>query len=812
MEITYGKDLLLGIATAKSCKEKKWKNVQVSWPKLVEKLSHTVKTYETMKEYLAMKKDDQDRIKDVGGFVGGELREGRRKNGYVKSRQVVTLDIDYGTPTLWDDIELLTDYALVAYSTHKHTPAKPRIRLIIPLDRPVSPEEYEAIARKLASEIGMDYFDDTTYEPTRLMFWPSTPKDIEFFYKFLDQPILSADKVLASYPDWKDVSYWPESSRVNKLRDKSKDKQGDPLSKEGLIGAFCRTYTIEAAINKFIPEEYQSAGPGRFTYSKGSTYGGLVVYDDKFAYSNHSTDPTGGTLCNAFDLVRIHKFHDLDEEAKEGTPTSKLPSWKAMVDLVRNDDEVKTTIAQERSKEMDEDFSSPLEENAPESKDMAPDDNDEEWVKDLSYNKQGMVESTLENILLILRHDKRLKGLGRLNTFSGRMELLNSKLPWSHDDYWSDTDSAGLRWYLETLYGIESRQKIDDAVRLVFEEKKYHPVREYLEKLEWDGTKRAETILIDYLGAEDTPYVREVTRKVLVAAVTRVYEPGYKFDYMLTIVGRQGIGKSYLWNKLGGAWFSDTLTDIKGKEAYEALDGVWIMEMGELSALKKQEREAIKQYLSKREDTYRKAFERYVTVNKRQCIFIGTTNDESFLNDATGNRRFWVVDTNEANRKLTVWDDLTDEVRDQIWAEVHELYKGKKESINALSREASEIALAKQEEHSLDSGLMGLIEEYLETPITKDWKDKTIPERVQYYNATREFKVEMTDASHIKRDTVCVMEIWVECLGRDKSDLKTASSVEIRNCIANIEGWSKVAEPTPRRCGPYGNQRVFKRL
>ena len=800
MILKNGSRFELSIAIGKSRKETRWKNIVITWQELVNRLSETVKTYETYNDYISMKKDEQAQIKDVGGFVGGELRNGTRKNEFVKNRSIVTLDIDYGTPDLWNDIESLTTYALVAYGTHKYTEKTPRIRLVIPLNRKVSPEEYEAIARKLASEIGMDYFDDTTYEPARLMFWPSTPKDINYFYRVLDNPILDADSVLAKYPDWKDTSYWPESSRSEKVRAKTADKQGDPLEKEGLIGAFCRTYSIQEAIEKFIPNEYVEAGKGRYTYVKGSTYGGLVIYQDKFAYSNHSTDPTGGMLCNAFDLVRIHKFHDEDAEAKEGTPVNKLPSWNMMMDLVRTDKEVRVTIAKERQSEAAKEF-------APQDEEITPEEElDTKWMESLTVGKNGIIETTRNNLILILKNDPRLNGLGKLNLFNGRY-IVTSKLPWvRNSECWTDVDDAGLMWYVEEAYSIEGKQKILDAKNLVFNERAYHPVKEYLNSLKWDGKPRVESLFCDYLGADRNEYTYEITRKTLAAAVARIFNPGCKFDFMLTLVGPQGIGKSMLLARLGGEWFSDTLTDVKGKESYEALDGVWIMEMGELTALKRSERETIKQYISKQVDTYRKAYERNVTVNKRQCIFIGTTNDNEFLNDSTGGRRFWVIDTHIEQRVKKVWDDFTDEERDQVWAEAVQIYR-KGESINGLSDETLRMAQDLQQSHSEDNDMLGLIEVYLNTPIPSNWDKLSIPERTQWINATDEFRDTSNKDDLKARTRISAIEVWCECLQQNKALITKAKSREINECLSRISGWESTKGT--KKFGPYGVQRGF---
>ena len=182
---------------------------------LVEKLSQTTRTPETYAEYKKMSKTDRDRIKDVGGFVGGSLKEGRRKAENVQNRTLLTLDLDYVDGDIWSSIELLYDFSVCMYSTHTHAPDNQRLRLVIPLARPALPDEYQAIARMIANDIGIDQFDDTTYEPCRLMYWPSTSSDGEYVFKVQDLEWLNPDEVLSRYAfGWQDVSYWPESSRA----------------------------------------------------------------------------------------------------------------------------------------------------------------------------------------------------------------------------------------------------------------------------------------------------------------------------------------------------------------------------------------------------------------------------------------------------------------------------------------------------------------------------------------------------------------------------------------------------------------------
>lgn len=797
MKLKYDKEL--NIATTKSRYDKKYKNTKIKYSELLDKLKEPTRTYELYKDYLKMTKDRQGQIKDVGGFVGGILKDGFRKNENVESRSLLTLDIDYAQQDTWEDIEMTCNFAIACYSTHKHSDSRPRLRLIIPLDRNVSPDEYEAVARKIADEIGMDLFDDTTYQPARLMYWPSAAKDGDWFFNYIDAPFLRADEILESYHDWKDTSFWPISSRETVVHKKEKDRQGDPLEKGGIVGAFCRAYTIQEAIANFIPEEYIETKNGRYTYTKGSTSAGLAIYDDKFAYSNHSTDPVSQQLVNAFDLVRIHKFQHLDDDVKEGTPINRIPSFKAMTELALKDPGVKKEMSEELKSQIKEDFG-----------ELPEEDSDLSYIDSLEVDNKQNIIASIDNFLMIIKHDPKLKGIGGLNEFNGLSEVLNPNLPWqrSGSQAWSDNDAAALRHYIEKMYHVEGRQKIEDALAIAFTEKAFHPVRDYLDSVEWDGKERLDTLLIDYLGAEDTEYVREVTRKTLTAAVARIYTPGIKFDQMLTMIGPQGMGKSTLFNILAGEWFSDSLTAVSGKEAYEALDGVWIMEIPELGAMKKAEREQIKMYLSKKVDTYRKAYARYTTVNKRQCIFIGTTNDQEPLEDTTGNRRFWLVECNEERATKSMWDDLTREEINQIWAEAKHRYE-KGENIMLLSSEARKEAAELQQAHSESNSMIGLIDEYLKKKIPADWNKRTIEQQQQWYNATEDYQAD-SDEELQEREYVCAVEIWCVLMGKSKADLTSnRMGKRINECIGSIPGW--IREKTPRRAGAYGNQRCFIR-
>lgn len=783
------------LATCRSRTNKTYLNKMVSWEAFLDRLKEPVRTYETVQEYKLMPKAKQADIKDVGGFVAGSLKNGTRNNQSVLTRSMITLDVDFADQDFWAEVQLDADYAVAIYSTHKHTPEYPKYRLIIPLSRDVDPDEYEAVARMIANTWNMDYFDDTTYQPARMMFWPSVSKDGVYFFEYLDGEYLDPDKVLSEYDDWHDTSFWPRSTRVMELHRKSAAKQGDPLIKEGLIGAFCRTYDIHRAISTFLPEVYTpTEKPDRYTYSKGSTAGGLVLYEDKFAYSNHATDPISGHLCNAFDLVRIHKFHTLDADCAPDTPANKRPSWEKMMELCATDEAVKKLHHKERMEQAlteFDDFEDYMEEN-------------DEWLSKLDTDKKGNIKATTDNIVIILENDPHLKkNIGGFDEFNQRPVKFGD-LPWAKLDQtnpnWSDEDDAGLRYYLEKLFGIVAKGKIDDAITVVHQRHSFHPVRDYLKGLKWDEQPRLDTLFIDFLGAEDSPYIRAVTRKSLTAAVKRIMQPGCKYDYIPVLIGRQGIGKSQILNKLGGKWFSDTITTVSGKEAYEALHGSWIIEMSELAATRKSDIEQTKQFITKQSDRYRKAYARRVTDNPRQCVFFGTTNDDEFLRDYTGNRRYWPIDTEIQDPKYTVFKDFDENYRDQVWAEA--VYSYKQDEVIFLPPELEEVALEMQDRFTYKSVREDVIANYIDRLVPDNWYEMNTLERQLWLDDEK-------NIGELRRDKFCLMELWIEALGGDRRNFSNVDQRELANIMRKL-GW--VRSKNPVRWGDiYGRVRVYER-
>lgn len=786
------------ISVGRSRNEMHWRNQTISWEGLKHRLSEVCRTAETVAEFRKMSKADQAEKKDVGGFVGGHLADGRRKAGSVLFRSLITLDMDYGKPDAWERFALMMPYAAAMYSTHSHRPEAPRFRFVIPTDRDMGPVEYEATARMVAKDLGIELFDDTTYQAERLMYWPSASKDAEYIYRYQDGPWLSVDEVLARYKDYHNTAEWPISNRVDSVIRKEMTKQGDPLEKGGLIGAFCRSYDIHEAIETFLAEDYTACegAPGRYTYTKGSTAAGLVTYEDKFAYSHHSTDPSCGKLCNAFDLVRIHLFGDKDEDWR-GKDITKAPSYVAMTGLASGDKKVRGVLAKERLAEAKEDFAGIAEE-------------DMDWMAELDTDKNGKLKNTPGNFEMVLVNDPNIKGKIALDEFTGRISV-RGPLPWREpgddDPLFRDDDESGLFLYVSKApYELDSKGKLQEALRCVVRQNAYHPVREYFNGLQWDGKERLDTLFVDYLGVEDCEYTRAATRKSLTAAVTRIFHPGAKFDYMIVLVGAQGIGKSRLLARLAvnPVWFADNFS-VDGKEAAENIQGKLLVEAAELSGFKKSESTAVKAFITRTNDYYRAAYDRYAQNRPRQCVFIGTTNEYRFLRDETGDRRFWPMETRRPNITKD-FKDLTDYEVGQIWAEAVKRYRDGEQLY--LPPEIEAVAAQKQAEFTEVETRIGIIQAYLDTLLPEGWNKKSIEDRIKWLEFNSDGQ-EIVEKGCIIRDKVCVQEIWCECFGRPRGLIKRTDSNDIAKIMAKVPGWRNSGRAA--KMGPYGAQMVFVR-
>jgi len=799
-------DTKLYIATARMADAKVWKNKKTTWGNIVDMLKSPHIASIHVKEVPKLKPDEKAILKDAGGYFGGYLNNGRRNKKAVLSRQLIALDMDFAKDTAFDIYTLFFKNAALLHSTFSSTKAEPRYRLVIPLSHEVSPEEYEAVARYIAGRLNIEMFDDTTFEINRFMFRPCIARGAEYEFHFQDGPITDPKAILKKYKNWKDMWCWPRSRKAMAQVRESQGNQEDPLTKKGMIGAFCRSYGIEEAIEKFLPNEYVKVdgSENRYSYTKGSTTGGAVAYEDKFLYSHHNTDPASCQLCNAFDLVRIHKFGHKDIKAPEGTEVSKLKSFTEMLDLCAGDKKVKKALIQEGSDKAYSEFTDDLVE--------IDDDSDENWIEKLEVTRGGITKSNTKNIQLIFKNDPVLRRLYRYNAFTRQIEATRDR-PWKEleagrSEVISNVDYQAQRSYFDLKYGIVNRNTIKDVCQLEAFRLRHHPVREYLNKQEWDGVPRVDRLLIDYFGAEDNVYTREAIRKFCVGAVARVMEPGVQFDLSLVIVDPiEGKGKSSFGRILAKGWFSDSFNRVTGNAAFEQLQGVWILENPELAGFERASENEVRHYLTKRDDRYRPAYGETMEVYLRQVVFYLTTNKWEFLKVAGGNRRFMPVSVRHKHIKKSVMDGELESEVDQVWAEAMHYYK-KGEAL-ILSPEAEKIAARVREVHTVMDDRKGQVAEYLDTPLPRDYSKMDMFTRKEYFDAdlTNQRAIK---GDEVQREYVCIAQIWCECFRRDKKEMTLHNTADIKSIMRSLPDWEYTG--VQKRFHLYGTQRCYKRV
>ena len=407
-----------------------------------------------------------------------------------------------------------------------------------------------------------------------------------------------------------------------------------------------------------------------------------------------------------------------------------------------------------------------------------------EWVLnflDCNHDKDGNIKSVkqfVHNFEIVMDKDSRFAGKIRLNEFAQQLYLYGS-VPWENENNcraWSSHDDSALFSLIQADYGLKSRQDFADALKNVSMRNKFHPVRELLDSLTWDGKEHIRSLLPEYLGAEDSDYTYQVMRLWMLGAVSRVYKPGSKFDYTIILQGSQGIGKSTFLKQMAmdDSWFNDSLDSLDSDKAVQSLTGSWIIELAELKSLARTAGgvESVKRFLTATQDKYRIPYERRADTFYRQCVFAGTTNKDDFLQDETGNRRFLIVQTGVKKPSKSLFVPESMDTIKLAWAEAVHIWKNEKPQLilpEAYMQEAKEL----QEANMADDGKRGIIQEYLEG-----------------------------------KTQVCAREIWEKALGENVSPRKYQIT-EINDIIAKVPGWKKLK--SPRNFEGYGKQRGFQK-
>lgn len=682
------------------------------------------------------------------------------------------------------------------------------------------------------------------------------------------------------FDDWTQIDKWPQlgpeagkavaghhSRQTTREIARGRALQADPFEKPGIIGAFCRKFPIDECIDEFLsgkpvaeaqkkivkrdyyPRVYEPACGTRYTYCgpDTSTVAGAETYEDfRFLYSFHATDPYHRELMSSWNLVQRHLFGHLDAAADPEAADNQLPSFKMMmkfaysIDGLQVDAFAHDLVAEDQAEEapeaVDPATGEVIEETVQEAE--KPEAADQvknllgrlEWVTDQHGRRK--IKSTINNFLTIFRYDTNLAGRIRFNQFSQRIEVRGRLPRIDRDDAGKtrvtcdgpretpvlrDADEAALRNYLERRYQLGAADKFSAALTLAAEYNKFHPVKDYLNSLpEWDGVERVASLLPDYLGAEHSPFVYEVTTKHMLAAVTRVFHPGTKYDGLLVLSGRQGLGKSAFIQRLAGTeWFTDNVGDLSKTDSVMEMQGHIFIEFSELDALRKSEVTQIKSFVSRQDDSYRAPYGRNVESHPRQCVFWGTTNRREYLRDATGNRRFVCIDClsdpKAPRPPKSPFADLPAE-RDQIWAEVMELYRKNEEMYwhgdgLTYSKETAEVLACIAEGHRDADAREQLVITYCSRQIPVDWETWNDQDRKDFYSGNRSRYGFSREARDLKpRQYVCAMGVWIEALGGDRSRFPKQERSMITDILDSLP-WLKRQQYRDDR---YGKPRGWK--
>lgn len=399
----------------------------------------------------------------------------------------------------------------------------------------------------------------------------------------------------------------------------------------------------------------------------------------------------------------------------------------------------------------------------------------------LKYDKSDKLKCEITNFVEIMRHDERYAGI-KYNELSGRAEIHSVKDGKLTISPWTDADEARSMMYIESQYGLYSKDKHSAALRVLFEDRAYNPIIDIVDGIKWDGEPRCRHFLHEWAKVEDSPYTQEVSRLIFAGGIHRLYQPGTKFDDVPILIGtKQGEGKSSLIRFLAiNDQYYGEVNLMEGQQAIEQLRGKWICEISELLALtKNKEQEAAKAYITRQVDSYRKPWDKNVSDLPRRCIMIGSTNNDAPLTDKTGNRRYYPVEVHCNGYDLF---DHEQECRDyilQCWAEARELYKQGKMP-NYADRKLIPLYREAQENATQDDWRVGAVQAYL---------DRKLP-----------------------GELTCVREVCHRALSPNPDVPKEPSLVEskdIGTIITRTPGWEKLK--SVRVIGNYGKQRCWQK-
>lgn len=689
-------------------------------------------------------------------FIAGTLTERASKGSrYIRSdanlmnRTLIALDFDkinVDAETFKKAVhDALHPFSYYLYPTKRNTPENPRYRLILKPDKPFTRWEHKPLIRELETLIGIKTGDDANETWSQMNGLPVAIGISEA--EFRQTTVENHGK---PYP----ITVTPEIEPEKPQR--IMDANAEPIPKEKLY-AVMENYVSKESNRGYLTDYMKFISP-LMVIVKSVQIGEIDIQDAE----------TFITMLGCGDGEwaedNIKKLH---ENLKTNVRTEQTFMEKFdYYGEVRNLDSTLTEYAQETG--------------------LA------DWKENLIRNKREPfnVIRNIKNLELMILHDENLKDILMYNEFSQVVEK-SKMFPWeqSYNQQLTDDDLGEMKIYLSKKYGVEyGKENLLDVTLSVAKRSSFHPIKSMIERTPWDGVKRAETMFIDYLGTDDNEYMRLVAKKWLVGAISRIYTPGIRFEIVPVVTGKQGAGKSTLASKLGGEFFSDDLKDMKSKDSKEFLLGSWIIELGELSAMRKSETEEIKSFISTRKDRYRPSYGRITNNYPRTCVFIATSNDNHYLKDMTGARRFFPVPVDAHERKKDVFT-MDAETVQQIWAEAFTFYNAGETCYFSKEEEAT-LAEPYRDDATEEDMMKTDVLEYLNILIPDNWNSFRLSEKRNYIQSVME-NIPVANYGTNERERITVKEILSELLQLDptKYNHNNTDAKKVNTIMNNLPEW-----------------------
>jgi hypothetical protein len=703
------------IATAPRKNSKHWRQDDITWGEFVARLRTPAGT------------------KECGQYVLGDLSGPTRTKDTILTRGALTLDADTPSPTLPALYEVLCGWRAVIHTTYSSTPDQPRYRIVIPLAEPISARDYPTAVQYVMDILGRQQFDPGSIQPERYMFWAAASDPDSYVLHEIDGPLATPEELVGrpAQPSLADAPV-------------PRQRKADPTTLDGTVGSFCRAYTVEEAIAAFDLPYDPAPGPDRWTLRGAASVAGLHLIAPGIVFSHHSTDPAYGVACNVWDLVRLHRFADLDRDTPITTPPNRRPSHDAMQELATQDVKVLAEI-------VGDDFKDPS------------------WRTQLRVGKgNGRIFDEIYNYDLMMQH-----WAPKL-----RFNDLTSSIVREDGSEFTSADIVRMRNDIEREFRLRpAKAYFEDIVLDHAHRDSFNPIADYLTSLEWDGVSRVEECLP---GVVPTPFTRLAARKSLVAAVARMLEPGVKWDHTLVLYGGEGIGKSY-WIHRMAQGYSAKLGSIREKDTLLTLHRSWIMLSDEGYSLRKADADQLKDFITTTDDTYRAPYDKEVRTHKRRCVIWSTTNDPVFLRIQEGNRRYLVV---HAEEKYD-FDLMTDEYIDQVWAEAVHLYHAGERLY--LTDDEAALNRSNAARYTEEDAFGAQIAWAMDQLVPPGWDDMSPDMRRLWYEGRR---IGQQAAGTELQTQICTAAIWYEVLQQDWATYKRQDILEIEQALYRV-GWER---------------------